>query len=133
MKYVLLMSVLFSISAVAHEDIVEKLVCQEYKGKKILERTVVLRPIGKAQNWSDEEGVHFGYKIPYSIAIYSGLGNGPFEDIYAKGMVYTADVHYEFKSEDGNINFTTYLDELEESTLTETVDGGVKVSSFVCR
>ena len=63
---------------------------------------------------------------------YFELFRGPstLADLETEGTVTTEDVYFAFNSDDNKVHFQTYLDELEESSLTlNNKDRG----TFVCR
>ena len=129
----LLTFALLSVSAFAATTN-QKYVCQEYiyGTEKILPRTVVLEQVGPSEDIydADEDSEEYGWesKTPYSVTIYeNGIKAYPYDR--TKGFVLEADVMFEYKSEDGKVGFSMYLDEMNESSLS--IDGN-KVNNFFC-
>lgn len=125
---ILLLSAL-TLSAFAEE----KFICQEYdrKTETLLNRTVVLTPMGQATEKLNDEGEYEAMQIPYAFELYEGIDIFP--KVSAKGTVLTEDVWFSFTSHNQKVGFSMYLDELEESGLSLISDSGEEVAYFVCR
>lgn len=100
-------------------------VCSEYSRstREMLQRTVVL-------SQTDPRALEEGEPSAFSLEIFEGTRGTP--SLSSEGKVVTEDVHlyYESTSGDQVVTFATYLDELEESSLT--IDGE-EAGDFVCR
>lgn len=109
----------------------EKYVCQEYdvSTKKILQRTIVLEPVGEPSDHYDEDGNFNSQKIPYTFVIYKGLDT--FNARPIKGFVFTEGVFFSFLSSESELSFEIYLDEMDEGDLYVSSDS--KTAYFVCR
>ena len=114
----------------------DKFVCQEYDRatEQLLQNTIVLSQTGEGKDKLNDQGEYIGYELPYSLELYEGLD--VFPEFSAKGLVLTEDVYFGFEGKDKKgqkVNFTIYLDEMEEAGLVRIADGNEVFSDYICR
>lgn len=117
----------FSVSSFAVKESGYHFVCQEYDFKtgEMLNKTLVLAPIGKGFTSAISSG------LTHYVEIYENLAT--FTDESFMGTIEKEDVVFDFNSKDGKVNFTVFLDELEQSSLTVIQDGKEVRSTYFCR
>lgn len=115
----LALSSLFSLSSFA----VEKYVCVEYdRGTgKLKQQTVVLTSLDKTPLKEGRPG-------KFLLELYQGAGT--VEAISTEGRADLEDVQLNFESVNKKVNFTIFLDELNESSLSIN---GKDAGDFICR
>ena len=115
MKIALLISSLFlSLSVNAAGT---KYICKERTDYQ--KQTLILTQIS-------EREIKEGVKERFVLEVFQGSEKNP--RLVTKGFVSTEDVMFSFKSDDKNVSAMVYLDELEESYLSE----GSKTTHFDC-
>jgi hypothetical protein len=99
-----------------------RFVCREYDRatQQLLQRTVVFAQAGA-------DGLVDGKKAAFTLDVYEGTEAVAATEV--EGTAETDDVQVSFKSKDGKVGFTMFLDELNESTLR--LDGGAG-GEFAC-
>lgn len=88
-----------------------KVVCRETEGPRT---TVVLTLLQKNPQLSNGH-LNEGQPYDYLLEVYASDVVSP--DISAKGTVITEDVLFAFESKDKKINFSLYMDEMDQCSL----------------
>jgi len=102
----------------------DRLVCNEYSRttQNLKQTTVVLSPLNDGASVSD------GDTEAYQLEIFKGISEVP--ELSVPGIVSQEDVVFEFVSKDKKTEFTVYLDEMTESSLTVK---GKQIGNYICR
>ena len=134
MNKVFCLSLVFFISLSAQASSFYKLVCQEYdrQTEQLLQRTIVIdKTYDAVEEKLIRDGYHVGSKSKYYIELYTSP-DFIADETYI-GVAELEDVNLDFTSNDGKVEFHTYLDELDQSTLTFKNSNDSEEIYFICR
>ena len=135
MKYLLLLLTLtFNINLYAYIDLdtnKTKIVCNSYNPEagQLLGETIVLTQI---EDWVDGGVLHdhaFDHSAEFVIDRYDSITQYP-STIHLKGRAFSEDINFIFQSDNGNVEFVIYLDQLHKSVLV--MESTNEYSTYVC-